>query len=225
MFEFQVRQVRPILIIQSLWIIILALASVACKSNNTAKDTVPGVIALRMKAEFNKEKNSVVNQAYVYPPLKIDEKGVALEELYYTEDSSGNLTWHSPSPEAVALGAAVEAQLRKRGYRVVPFHEVLSVKVDHSVVIFNSYYTAALPSSETKQARVVYTRLTGVTLPVDLDPNKKRIRINQEVMVRYHSSNDDISITGKTLQYAVDHIGERGEWVDTFSLLEEKDSR
>ena len=192
---------------------------VACNSLRLSEIPARGKVTLKISANFNRENYSIVKRAYVYPPLKINEKGVLLEQLSYTEDPDGNLHWHAPSPEAAGIRTVIESQLTKRGFRIVPFQEILDPQNGYSILVFNAYYTPVLSRDDSRQVQVLFTRLTGVLLPKDLDLEKKQERINQEVLARFNSLDDVTAAIKTSFQQSVKHIGETDQWIETYPLV------
>jgi len=190
----------------------------ACSSLRSADIPPQGKVTLKMNANFNRDNYSVVTRAYVYPPLKMDGKGALLEKLSYAEDVDGNLHWHAPSIEAAEIRTVIESQLIKRGLRMVPFQEILDPQNEYSILVFNAYYTPILSKDDTRQVQVLFTRLTGVLLPKELDLGGKQERINQEVFVRFNTSDDVTAAVKTSFQQSVAHIGENDQWIETYPL-------
>lgn len=192
---------------------------VACSLLRVDDIPAKGKVTLKINANFTREELSVVTRAYVYPPLKINEKGVPQEKLFYTSDENENLQWHSPSAEADACQAVIESKLVERGFRIVPFKEILDPQNEYKILVFSPYYTPVLSKDESKQAQVIYTRLIGFILPKDLDLAKKKDWISQEVMARFNLSDDFAAAVKTSFQQSVENIGENGQWLETFPLL------
>lgn len=216
------RKMRSI-ILSGTGVSMLLLGLTACRSVNSADTPAPGKVTLRMNVKMDRENYSIVKKAYVYPPLKIDEKGALLEQLTYAEDSDGNLQWKNPSSEAGEIRAVIESKLSKRGFRIVPFREILSPHNGYSILIFNAYYTPVLSENEERQVKVLFTRLSGVLLPSDLDVTKKQERISQEALVRFNSSDETLAAIKTSFQKSVEYIGQTGQWMETGPLLSEPD--
>ena len=197
----------------------LEMGLAACSSLRSADTPAPGRVTLKMSVNFNRENYSIVKKAYVYPPLKIDEKGTLLEKLSYAEDADGNLQWQDPSAEATQIRTVIESELSKRGFRVVPFQDVLSTHNGYSILIFNAYYTPVLSDDDARQVNVLFTRLSGVLLPADLDLGKKQERISQEALVRFNSSDETLAAIKTSFQKSVEYIGQTGQWMETGPLL------
>jgi len=179
----------------------------------------PGQITLKIHASFKKEKG-IIRRVYVFPPLEIDEKGVPTEELYHSFDDKGHLLWHAPAEESRLIQSQIEGQLEKRGFRLVPYQDVLDPQNEHAIFVFNPYYTSVLVGNDEggKHVCVLFVKLVAVTIPGDLDLLKKKDRINQEILVRFHLSDDMDAVIKEAFRHAVKDIGENDQWVEIYQL-------
>jgi hypothetical protein len=150
----------------------------------------------------------------------MNERGEVVEELTHSEDAAGNLIWDAPSTESAELRVVIETQLQKRGFRIVPFQEILDPQNGYSILVFNAYYTPVLSKDEARQVQVVSTRLSGVLLPKDLDVSKKQNRIFQASLARFNTGDNVLAAIKTSFKQSVEHIGENGQWVETCPLLD-----
>jgi len=180
----------------------------------------PGQITLKASAAYKRYDDRIIRRVYVFPALEIDEQGVPTEELYHSLDEKGHLIWHAPAEKSRLIQSEIERLLEKRGFRLVPYQDVLDPRYEHAILVFNPYYTSVLAEKEEdgKHVYVLFIKLLASTIPGDLDLLKKKDRINQESLVRFHPSDDVDSVTIAAFRNAVKNIGKNEQWVEIFQL-------
>ncbi len=163
---------------------------------------------------------SVVNRVYVYPPLKVSKNGVPTEKLFHKFDQKGDLIWHAPSPLSEKFQYMLEMQFEKRGFRVVPFSEVLDPQNAHEILVFNVFYSDGYETEQLaeNEAKFLLLRLLASTIPEDLNVEDKKNIVFIEALTRYHKSDSWLSVIEASLEESVTHVGENGKGIKKILL-------
>lgn len=178
-----------------------------------------------MKATYVGESSSVPIAAYVFPALRLDSRGQAVDALTHRMNDDGELLWYSPAPRGGEIQAVIQNALKGRGFRVITFAELQNYPEAHSVVVFNPYFTEVRKSEADIEKNVpggwsTFTRITGSTYPADLDPSQKRDIIQQEVVTLFSEKSAASDVIKQSAANLIQAMGQNREWSETLSLVQ-----
>ena len=169
-------------------------------------------------------RTQIPKRAYVFPAMRLNASGQVIDQLAHRVQADGTLSWYSPAPLGSELQVIAERQLIKQGFRVIPFSTLTATTTDHSVTVFNLYYTEANASRDNPNAApeaswTTFCRITAATFPRDLNPNAKQDLMHQELVSLFNGKRTGTSVTKHSVPYLLKHIGETRQWSDQINLL------
>lgn len=178
----------------------------------------------KASATFAQGQSSLPKRAYVFPALRLNAQGQAVDQLAYRQLADGSLSWNSGAPLGAELKAVVEQKLLELGFKPITFGELTSVTTDHTVTVFNLYYAEASASRDNPQALpaeswTTFTRITAATFPKDLNPNAKRDLMNQELVTLFNGKRQGTGVVKGSHRFLLDYIGANRQWSESINLL------
>lgn len=178
----------------------------------------------KASATFAQGQSSLPKRAYVFPALRLNTQGQAIDQLAYRQLADGSLSWNSAAPLGAELKAVVEQKLLELGFKPITFGELTSVTADHTVSVFNLYYAEASASRDNPQALpaeswTTFTRITAATFPKDLNPNAKRDLMNQELVTLFNGKRQGAGVVKGSHRFLLDYIGANRQWSESINLL------
>lgn len=170
------------------------------------------------------EQATVPKLAYVFPALRLNAQGQAIDQLAHRTLPDGTLSWYSPAPLGYELQAIAQRQLVKQGFTPISFDALTANTTDHAVTVFNLYYTQASASRDNPDAALesswtTFCRITAATFPKDLNPNTKRDLMRQELVSLFNGKATGKSVSKHSVVYLLKHMGETRQWSDKINLL------
>ena len=169
-------------------------------------------------------RTQIPKRAYIFPAMRLNASGQIIDQLAHRVQTDGTLSWYSAAPLGSELQLIAKRQLTKQGFTVIPFNTLTTSPTDHSVTVFNLYYTEANPSRDNPNAApeaswTTFCRITAATFPNDLNPNAKQDLMHQELVSLFNGKRTGTSVTKHSVPYLLKHIGETRQWSDQINLL------
>ena len=182
------------------------------------------VFLAKASATFAQGQSSLPKRAYVFPALRLNAQGQAIDQLAYRQSADGSLSWNSAAPLGAELKAVVEQKLLELGFKPITFGELTAVTADHMVSVFNLYYAEASASRDNPQALpaeswTTFTRITAATFPQDLNPHAKRDLMNQELVTLFNGQTQGAGVVKRSHRFLLDYIGANRQWSETINQL------
>ena len=179
----------------------------------------------KASATFAPGHSSLPKRAYVFPALRLNAQGQAMDQLAYRQLADGTLSWYSAAPLGAELKAIVERKLAKLGFTMISFGELTTVTTDHAVTVFNLYYAQASASRDNPQALpaeswTTFSRITAATFPKDLTPSAKRDLMNQELVTLFNRQTKGAGVIKRSHRFLLDYIGANRQWSESINLLD-----
>jgi hypothetical protein len=179
----------------------------------------------KASATFAQGQGNLPKRAYVFPALRLNAQGQAIDQLVYRQSDDGSLSWNSAAPLGAELKASVERKLLELGFKPISFGELTAVATDHAVTVFNLYYAEASASRDnpqglSAQSWTTFSRITAATFPQDLNPHAKRDLMNQELVTLFNGKIQGAEVIKRSHGYLLDAIGANRQWSDTVNLLD-----
>jgi hypothetical protein len=179
----------------------------------------------KASATFAQEQNSLPKRAYVFPALRLDAQGQAVDQLSHRQLAGGSLSWHSAAPLGAELKALVEQKLNQLGFKLITFGELTAATNDHRVSVFNLYYAEASASRDNPQALpaeswTTFTRISAATFPQDLNPTAKRELMNQELVTLFNDKRRGPGVVKRSHRFLLDYVGANRQWSESINLLD-----
>ena len=217
-----------------LFLVLLVFFFAGCLNTNQPEPAKPIAQILNLpdwrflanvKAVYASEVDLMPKNAYVFPALRLNPSGQPNDTLSHRIDANGELQWFSPAPQAGEIQSVIEKRLKQRGYQILSFQDLMDSSKDHSVLVFNPYFTEARPSKGDGSKGIpkgwsTFTRLTGSTFPQDLNPAEKQDMIQQETITLFTKESNAPNVVKRSFMFSVDHTGQNREWSESISLLE-----
>jgi hypothetical protein len=178
----------------------------------------------KVSTNFAEGYDNLPKRACVFPALRLNAQGQAIDQLAYRQSTDGSVSWYSAAPLGAELKAIVEQKLVQLGFKPISFDALTSLTADHAVTVFNLYYAEASASRDNPQALptaswTTFTRITAATFPQDLDPNAKRDLMNQELVTLFNGKSQGTSVIKASHPFLLDSIGLNRQWSETINLL------
>ena len=178
----------------------------------------PDQARLKLSFQFFLPSTTIPASVYIFPPLRVNDSGIPIEEYVPSTDTAGNISWKGPSPSSENLKWVIESYFQDRGFRVVPFQEVVSSPEDHSILMVSPYFSGEtiLKKDENAAENTIFffVSLQGFTFPEDLDPQKKRNVFTQNIWIYCREKDPVSTVMNIAFRSAVINIGKNRKYID-----------
>jgi hypothetical protein len=155
----------------------IALSQLSCSLGGKPPEAVKR-ITFSYEAMASMQPRDIPSFVYVFPPLRSDRSGKAIEQLVPVKSPEGGVSeWKTSSAQSMALKKKIEADLRKGGYETISFGDLLTVQQSYAVLVISTFYT--LPYDVKNEAGEVDNKATlvlikGALFDGNLDPKTKK---------------------------------------------------
>jgi hypothetical protein len=155
----------------------IALSQLSCSLGGKPPEAVKR-ITFSYEALASMQPRDIPSFVYVFPPLRSDSSGKAIEQLVPVKSPEGGVSeWKTSSAQSMALKKKIEADLRKGGYETISFGDLLTVQQSYAVLVISTFYT--LPYDVKNEAGEVANKATlvlikGALFDGNLDPKTKK---------------------------------------------------
>ena len=155
----------------------IALSQLSCSLGGKPPEAVKRV-TFSYEALASMQPRDIPSFVYVFPPLRNNSSGKAIEQLVPVKSPEGGVSeWKTSSAQSMALKKKIEADLRKGGYETISFGDLLTVQQSYAVLVISTFYT--LPYDVKNEAGEVANKATlvlikGALFDGNLDPKTKK---------------------------------------------------
>lgn len=155
----------------------IALSQLSCSLGGKPPEAVKRV-TFSYEALASMQPRDIPSFVYVFPPLRSNSSGKAIEQLVPVKSPEGGVSeWKTSSAQSMALKKKIEADLRKGGYETISFGDLLTVQQSYAVLVISTFYT--LPYDVKNEAGEVANKATlvlikGALFDGNLDPKTKK---------------------------------------------------
>ncbi len=155
----------------------IALSQLSCSLGGKPPEAVKRV-TFSYEALASMQPRDIPSFVYVFPPLRSNSSGKAIEQLVPVKSPEGGVSeWKTSSAQSMALKKKIEADLRKGGYETISFGDLLTVQQSYAVLVISTFYT--LPYDVKNEAGEVANKATlvlikGALFDGNLEPKTKK---------------------------------------------------
>ena len=155
----------------------IALSQLSCSLGGKPPEAVKRV-TFSYEALASMQPRDIPSFIYVFPPLRSNSSGKAIEQLVPVKSPEGGVSeWKTSSAQSMALKKKIEADLRKGGYETISFGDLLTVQQSYAVLVISTFYT--LPYDVKNEAGEVANKATlvlikGALFDGNLEPKTKK---------------------------------------------------
>jgi hypothetical protein len=183
----------------------IALSQLSCSLGGKPPEAVKR-ITFSYEALASMQPRDIPSFVYVFPPLRSNSSGKAIEQLVPVKSSEGGVSeWKTSSAQSMALKKKIEADLRKGGYETISFGDLLTVKQSYAVLVISTFYT--LPYDVKNEAGEVANKATlvlikGALFDGNLDPKTKKDIIKVDGVTKVPAGKEFSDPVNRTIEQA-----------------------
>jgi hypothetical protein len=182
-----------------------ALLQVSCSMGGKPPEAVKHA-TFSYEATAAMEPKDIPSLVYVFPPLRSNSSGKPIEQLIPVPAPTGGVAeWKTSSATSMALKKNIEADLRMKGYEMMSFGDLLSVKSSYSVLVISTFYT--LPYDVKNDAGEVTDHanlvlIKGALFDGNLDPKTKKDIIKVDGLTKVPVGKEFLDPVSRTVKQA-----------------------